>query len=224
MKKKIYIYLVILLPIIIGVTYYLRYSPVKKSITVEAGQYELNIKDFLKNDVDAKFITEITEEDISKVGEISVKIKVNSKEYESQLIVQDTTAPTATISLQTIYLTQTIDANQFIENIKDVSAVTVKYKNEPDFSQVSTQDITIVLTDESDNKSELTTQLTILKDETPPTITGVKDLKVYVGDSISYKKNVTVTDNVDEDVKLKVDTSQVNIKKAGTYKVTYSSI
>lgn len=184
----------------------------------------MNIKDFLKNDVDAKFITEVTEEDISKVGEISVKIKVNSKEYESQLIVQDTTAPTATISLQTIYLTQTIDANQFIENIKDVSAVTVKYKNEPDFSQVSTQDITIVLTDESDNKSELTTQLTILKDETPPTITGVKDLKVYVGDSISYKKNVTVTDNVDEDVKLKVDTSQVNIKKAGTYKVTYSSI
>ncbi len=61
------------------------------------------------------------------------------------------------------------------------------------------------------------------KDTEPPLISGVRDQTVYIGDTVSYKKDVTVTDNVDKDVKLEVDSSAVNLKKAGTYSVTYSA-
>lgn len=60
-------------------------------------------------------------------------------------------------------------------------------------------------------------------DKEPPVISGVQDQTVFVGDSISYKKGVTVTDNVDQDVKLEVDTSKVDLNQAGTYTVTYTA-
>lgn len=60
-------------------------------------------------------------------------------------------------------------------------------------------------------------------DTEPPVITGVQDQTVSVGDSISYKKGVTVTDNLDQNVQLEVDTSQVDLNTPGTYTVTYTA-
>ncbi|WP_434310057.1 immunoglobulin-like domain-containing protein [Hominifimenecus sp. rT4P-3] len=68
------------------------------------------------------------------------------------------------------------------------------------------------------------TQGTVASGDTePPVISGVQDQTVFVGDSISYKKGVTVTDNLDSNVQLDVDTSQIDLNTAGTYTVTYSA-
>lgn len=58
-------------------------------------------------------------------------------------------------------------------------------------------------------------------DTTPPKIKGAADLKVEVGTSVAYKKDIQVTDNAAGDVTLTVDTSDVNLNKIGTYQVTY---
>ena len=42
-----------------------------------------------------------------------------------------------------------------------------------------------------------------------------------MGNSISYKKNVTVTDNCSEGLIFTVDNSAVNLSVAGTYPITY---
>lgn len=67
----------------------------------------------------------------------------------------------------------------------------------------------------------ITEQILRSKDHEAPVIEGVKELTVSVGESVSYKRGVTVTDNRNKDVPLIVDTSQVNLEKAGDYPVTY---
>jgi hypothetical protein len=54
-------------------------------------------------------------------------------------------------------------------------------------------------------------------------ITGVKDMEVYVGGTVSYKSGVTVTDNVDTNLKVDIDNSKVDLSKPGIYEVTYTA-
>ncbi|HHY81317.1 MAG TPA: DUF5011 domain-containing protein [Clostridiales bacterium] len=61
------------------------------------------------------------------------------------------------------------------------------------------------------------------RDTEPPVITGEDVKEVFVGDRVSYKNHVTVTDNMDDNVKLEIDSSAVNLKKAGTYTVIYKA-
>lgn len=59
------------------------------------------------------------------------------------------------------------------------------------------------------------------EDTQPPVISGIKDLTVAVGESLSYRTGVTVTDNVDETVRLQVDSSGVNLSEPGEYQALY---
>ena len=54
-------------------------------------------------------------------------------------------------------------------------------------------------------------------------IEGVKDITAYIGETVSYKKDVTVTDNMDQNPTLDIDNSKVNLNKAGTYEVVYTA-
>ncbi len=58
-------------------------------------------------------------------------------------------------------------------------------------------------------------------DEEPPVIEGVAELTVAAGDSVSYKKGVKVSDNQDENVTLRVNSSKVDLEVPGEYPVVY---
>ncbi len=60
-------------------------------------------------------------------------------------------------------------------------------------------------------------------DTEPPVIEGVMPLSVFMGDAISYKSGITVTDDTDGDVILTVDTTQVDQDTPGTYSITYTA-
>ena len=60
-------------------------------------------------------------------------------------------------------------------------------------------------------------------DTKPPVIKGTRDLTLYIGNPISYRAGVSVTDNQQGGTALMVDASEVNPKKEGVYKVTYRS-
>lgn len=51
---------------------------------------------------------------------------------------------------------------------------------------------------------------------------GLKDLSVSQGDKINYLNGVKAKDNRDPKPQIEVDSSQVNLKKAGTYEVVYT--
>ena len=60
-------------------------------------------------------------------------------------------------------------------------------------------------------------------DTEAPVISGTKDLEVVQGGSVSYREGVTVTDNMDANVQLQIDASQVNLAEPGLYTVIYSA-
>ncbi len=60
-------------------------------------------------------------------------------------------------------------------------------------------------------------------DKTAPEFSGVKDLVVYLGDNVSYREGVTVTDNDDKNVTFSVDATKVDITRLGVYEVTYTA-
>lgn len=59
------------------------------------------------------------------------------------------------------------------------------------------------------------------EDTQPPEILGTRDLTVAVGESLSYRTGVSVTDDVDETVQLQVDASGVNLSVPGEYQAVY---
>lgn len=60
-------------------------------------------------------------------------------------------------------------------------------------------------------------------DTDPPEISGISDFTIYEGDTIAYRSGVSVTDDLDPQPVLRVDSSQVDLNSAGTYPVTYTA-
>ena len=61
----------------------------------------------------------------------------------------------------------------------------------------------------------------VMTDTTPPTISGAHDLTVSVGDSVSYRSGVEVSDNAEGEVTLEIENSYVDLDKEGDYPVRY---
>ncbi len=68
---------------------------------------------------------------------------------------------------------------------------------------------------------EATVPETTQGDTVAPEIMGVHDFTLYQGDSISYYKGVSATDNEDPNPTITVDNSAVDLSKAGVYEVVY---
>ena len=60
-------------------------------------------------------------------------------------------------------------------------------------------------------------------DTTAPVISGAKDRNVCKGNTISYRKDIAVTDNSGESVALEIDSSAVDLSTIGTYPVKYKA-
>ena len=197
---------------------------VHKTLNVQAGTKSIALEDFIiQNDkgYEISLISDLSKVNLSKIGTYPVELQVNKTKVKCEVVVADTEAPTATPVNTTLLAGTTVRAEKLVKDIKDFSSVLVEYKDQPDYSTLGKQNVTIVLTDEYANKREIVVELNITEDNTPPEIKGVKDLRAYVGGTINYRKNVKVTDDHDSNPTFTVDSSKVDISKEGTYTVKY---
>ena len=67
------------------------------------------------------------------------------------------------------------------------------------------------------------TESTTPADTVAPVIAGVTDRVVHIGETIAYKKNITVTDDIDPAPKLEVNADGVDISTVGEYTVIYTA-
>lgn len=72
------------------------------------------------------------------------------------------------------------------------------------------------------NECRVTARVNVV-DTTPPVFEGLKSFTVNRGDSISYKKGVTVTDNSGEEISYDIDNSSFDINICGAYTISYSA-
>ena len=233
MKKKLIICgisLVLLFGLVFGL--FIRSLPgVNESLTVEIGSEKPSALDFLKTEYEdkyniVKFESGMGAIDMFKLGDYPVKIKVFLQEYDTKLHVVDTIAPEVSVSGEDYVhfaRDEKPEISVFIESISDLTETTVTYVEEPDFTAVGTHTIYIDVTDEGGNTTTVSCNLIVWDDTIPPVIEGTKDLYVTVGGSVSYKKGVTVTDDIDTDVDLKIDAAGVTLNEVGKYPVVYTA-
>lgn len=235
-RKKIRLLIIIAAAVIVGaaaVFVFCRFFSYKvfpslniaDSYTWEIGADLPEAEAFLIHEIDsASLITDLEALDIDTPGTYTVEIQIRNKTYESSLLAVDTTAPSADAVDQEAWLGETFEPEDFVENITDATAVEVSWaEGEPDFEYEGDQDVYILLTDLGGNTATITARLTLVGDHEAPVIEGVEDQTITEGDTISYKNGVTVTDNLDEEVELIIDNSEVDTNTPGTYTVTYSA-
>ncbi len=200
-------------------------SPLIESITMEAGDKCPDAKDFLvSKDADNVYlISDLSMIDTSRLGEYNITFGENHRLFYSKLIIVDTTAPTLELHDVDAYTTSLLNSDSFITEAFDVCDFDVVFENEPDMAKVGTQEITLVATDSSGNQTKESAKLSLQKDTQAPVITGVKNIDVIIGEGISYRNGVTVSDNCDQDISLKIDTAGATNKEAGQYTITYTA-
>lgn len=198
---------------------------VKTSVTVEAGTESVRAESFLEKSSDkpAHFVSAVDGIDLAQPGEYEVLIGYEGHQYKSKLVVKDSVAPFGVAKDREVPQGAALEAETFVEEIDDVTAVTVTYKNAPDFRAPGKQKVTLVLTDTSGNETELSATLTVVEDTVAPEIYGVRELTAYVGETLSYKRGVYVTDDKDLAPVLSVDSSDVNLSAEGTYTAVYEA-
>ncbi|QFJ53782.1 transglutaminase domain-containing protein [Pseudobutyrivibrio xylanivorans] len=235
MKKKILLALAVLMITIIAacVGLYLYYEEqsdlVYKEVFVEAGTSECDVSEFLKKDNSSAKFSDESSFDSRVPGDYKLTIIATlpifgEKSFDTVLHVQDTTAPEVSLTKDSIEMYTTAPAPtaaELVESIFDVTNCTIDFKEPYDFSSEGNFDIEIVVADTSGNETIKSIPCKVIDDVTPPEITGVEPLTIAQGDTVSYKKNIEVTDDHDDEPTLEVDSSAVNVDKRGTYSLTY---
>lgn len=198
---------------------------VKSAVQVEAGTVmDVKASDFVDNDdIQVAILSDLSELDISKTIVHPIEIEVDGRVLKSSIEVVDTTPPTASpVNVET-WKGEKLHPYNFVKDVYDLSPVDISFDSEPDFEKLGNQEVGVIIEDIHGNRSKLMSTLYVKEDIEPPVISGVKDITVFEGETISYRKGVSVRDNKDSDVTYQIDSSKVNLNKTGTYTVTYTA-
>lgn len=103
------------------------------------------------------------------------------------------------------------------------SDVSVRFAEQYRFDHLGEYQLELVFSDHDGNEVKKTVGLNLIVDDTPPVISGVRDIRVMIGNGVSYKNGIVVTDNCDGEVTLTVDNSMVNLMVEGEYPVYYTA-
>lgn len=221
--------LILALAILIGVPVLVDSLEVEyyDTLTVEAGSV-VEAKDFLPKSEGAErkkaeFVTDVDAISMAALGTHPVEVRVGDKVFTSQLQIVDTVAPVAQGKDVTLYNPDNLKAEDLVDGLQDATEVKATVTPELDVTVSTAQQVAVTLTDAGGNITTVFSNVTIIADKEAPVISGVHDQVVYLGDAVSYKSGVTVTDNLDETPTLDIDSSKVDLSTIGTYNVTYTA-
>ena len=183
---------------------------------------------FIKNasDHEAQLFTldtDLNSFDLSIPGKHNITVSMGDEKQGSLLNILDITPPTASPLHIYKFIGDTLTPTEFVADIYDESPVTASFALAPDNKLEGEQPVMILLTDSYNNTALINSTLTLKPDNEPPIISGMVNKTIFVGDTIAYRAGITVTDNRDTEVLLKIDSSAVDAKTAGQYPVVYSA-
>ncbi len=172
---------------------------------------------------DRQDVTIKSEADITKLGDYPVSYICRGHVYKATVKVKDTTPPVLKVRPYTTDLTEEITPEKFVEEATDLTEVTLSFKNPGTWDKEGTYEVQIDAADTSGNETVKTAELIRKKDVTPPVVQGVENVEVLQGRTVDFSEGITVTDDMDPDPQLSVNSDQVDFATPGTYEVTYTT-
>ena len=202
--------------------YFVVVDNIASVLTLEAGG-TITAEDFkmIANKQEAQFVTDMSLMDLSIPGDYPVQVNYYGRTYDSLLRVIDSVSPVLQTKDLILFSTEDPQPEDFLEQAIDESVLFYAFSKEPDMTVAGEQDIRILAIDLGGNITAADAKLTVLFDDVAPQLEGVADIQQYLGRDIDYMANITVHDNLDTTVDLEVDSSEVDVKKAGEYTVRY---
>jgi hypothetical protein len=198
-------------------------SPVIDTVSVELGSKTIPLDQFVKEGKEARLMTDTSGISLDQLGEHKLEFAYKRKTYVATLKVVDTIAPVGTPVAHTIYNDESLTPEDFVADIQDATQTTIAFDKTPDFTKVGKQNVVIRLTDTSGNVGLVTAELTVVADTTAPVFSEMEKLVVNIGQSVSYRKDVTATDDRDGNLNFTIDASAVNLEAEGTYVIVYEA-
>lgn len=123
--------------------------------------------------------------------------------------------------------TESVSATENTESTESGSASVIavggcnlKHNDEITYTKSGDYDNTITVTDDAGNSTDIDIKISVID---APSINGISDKTVTVGDTIDYLSGVTATDGKGTDItgSIEVDSSKVDVNTPGTYQITY---
>lgn len=101
-----------------------------------------------------------------------------------------------------------------------VGGCNLKHNDEITYTKSGDYDNTITVTDDAGNTSDIDIKISVID---APSINGISDKTVTVGDTIDYLSGVTAVDGKGTDItgNIEVDSSKVDVNTPGTYQIAY---
>ncbi len=225
-KAAILVVLLIAIGVIIKLFFMPSFKFSSKSLEIEAGK-DFDAKSYLTKvkHIDIKEIDVSGNVDNEKPGEYEVTYSYKKIEKTLKVTVVDTTAPKLTPKNEvSVYSGETVTADMLVD-IADATKCELKLdNNKQDLSVIGEYTVTVTATDLGGNTSKCKVNITIKDpDITAPVISGTKNTSINIGDTFDAEKDVTVTDDFDENPTLTIDDKNLNTKKAGKYTIYYTA-
>jgi hypothetical protein len=200
--------------------------PGSRALTLEAGDAP-EAEDFVQTAPGhtAVLAAETAAVDWSEAGVTrEVVLILDGRPLVCAVTVADTTPPAAAPREGVwTWVGEPLAAADLITDISDVSAATVTFQREPDWTAAGEAAAELLLTDEFGNAALLTVTLAVRRDEEPPVITGARDHAVLAGGRADLRTGVAARDNRDGQVEVSVDSSAVDFNRSGRYPVYYAA-
>lgn len=101
-----------------------------------------------------------------------------------------------------------------------VGGCNLKHNDEITYTKSGDYDNTITVTDDAGNSIDIDIKISVID---APSINGISDKTVTIGDTVDYLSGVSATDGKGTDItgSIEVDSSKVDVNTPGTYQITY---
>ena len=209
-----------------------RVQPVFTSIVYELGErISRDMEDYLQGPAWAveQGELDLSRVDADHVGIYKASVSCGRKEYLYEIIIEDTVPPEITPRDGTIYLASGRDyaAEELVSGVTDQdSQVTLYIQKEAKlqetvaFDTVGSFTCIVIAEDSSGNRNAVSVPVVV---DTPPEISGVRDIYLALGSEVDYLEQVTARDETDGNLtdRITVDDSQVQLTSEGTYRLAY---
>lgn len=160
---------------------------------------------------------------LDKVTEASGNIKAEFETKPEADNAQGTETTESTEKAESTEKTESTEATDTQSQAIAVGDVNLSSNDEITYVTAGDYDNNIVVTDDAGNETKVPVKISVIN---APTINGVTDKTITVGDTIDYMAGVTATDGKGADItsSVQVDSSAVNTGAAGTYQAAYTVV